>query len=89
MKIPFTTSDEIARNLKKGQLVMLVRPNAPEPNADNINGFAETWMEWGIVRRWLNDDRIVVAMVSPLVRPPKLTGEVRSIDFDDIVGIYS
>ena len=85
MKIPFTNSDEIAQNLKKGQVVMLVRPNAPDLTEDNINGYAEAWMELGVVRRRINDDRVLIALVSPLTR--KLTGELRSVTFDDIAGI--
>jgi hypothetical protein len=92
--IPFTDSDEIARNIKKGQVVVIPRPGVPDPEqmsaemdaGGSMEAFVTRWFEWGCVVAW-GPDWVKVRMCIMLNNRPTITNEYRRIGYDDIGGI--
>ena len=92
--IPFTDSAEIARNIKKGQVVMIPRSGTPGPEqlaeeiaaGRSMEPFVARWCEWGCVVAW-GPDWVKVRMCKVQNNRPVITNEFRRISYHDIGGI--
>jgi len=86
MKIPFTSSKQIARTIKRGDVVIMMKPNTPAPTGENIAYYAALYAEFGVVIK-RQTDGVSVLMFNQSTMGP--TGEKRRVKWDDIVGHYS
>jgi hypothetical protein len=85
MKIPFTSSEQIARTIKRGDVVIMMKPNTPAPTGENIAYYAALYAEFGVVITRHTDGVSVLMVNHSTMRP---TAEKRRVKWDDIFGHY-
>jgi hypothetical protein len=93
-EIPLTDSDEIARNIEKGQVVVIPRPGIPDPEqmaeemeaGGSMKAFVARWFEFGCIVGW-GPDWVKVRICEMRNNRPFITNEYRRIGYNDIGGI--